>query len=168
MLFTRCLFVYNDGCWLLCLPGCYLDFLSGFERSFFGEKETMKQLICPLVVVACLWLAPALGVEDLKVTSINGGWSPWSLVTTSCLKEIDGVLQEVTCGGGKTIKRRSCTLPAPQVKTSVLTGLLSAPKGRLKFRIEALLEKTLMRKICCHKNRLQILLAQMCNMWAIL
>ena len=38
--------------------------------------------------------------------AINGGWSPWSNVATPC---------NATCGGGKMIRRRSCTNPTPQV-----------------------------------------------------
>ena len=47
--------------------------------------------------------------------TINGGWSPWSTVATPCLREIDGIKVNVTCGGGTMIKRRSCTNPEPQV-----------------------------------------------------
>ena len=41
-----------------------------------------------------------------SIPTINGGWSPWSNVATPC---------NATCGGGKMIRRRSCTNPTPQV-----------------------------------------------------
>ena len=49
-----------------------------------------------------------------SITTINGGWSPWSNVATPC---------NATCGGGKMIRRRSCTNPTPQV-----LFLLKSPK----------------------------------------
>ena len=48
--------------------------------------------------------------------TINGGWSPWSTVATPCIREINGAMVDVSCGGGKMIRRRSCTNPEPQVK----------------------------------------------------
>ena len=42
-----------------------------------------------------------------RTQTIHGGWSPWSSVSTPC---------NATCGGGKMIRRRSCTNPTPQVK----------------------------------------------------
>ena len=51
-----------------------------------------------------------------NLVSINGAWTEWSTVATPCLKNITGKgLFPVSCGGGKTIRRRSCTNPAPQV-----------------------------------------------------
>ena len=41
-----------------------------------------------------------------SISTINGGWSPWSNVATPC---------NATCGGGKMMRRRSCTNPIPQV-----------------------------------------------------
>ena len=48
--------------------------------------------------------------------TINGGWSPWSTVATPCEREINFVMVNVSCGGGKMTRRRSCTNPEPQVK----------------------------------------------------
>lgn len=50
-----------------------------------------------------------------NMITINGGWSPWSTVATPCMRKIDGVYQNVTCGGGEMTRRRSCTNPEPQV-----------------------------------------------------
>ena len=47
----------------------------------------------------------------IKEQTIDGGWSPWSNVATPC---------NATCGGGKMIKRRSCTNPTPQVASDVV------------------------------------------------
>ena len=44
--------------------------------------------------------------DRIREPAINGGWSPWSNVATPC---------NVTCGGGKMLRRRSCTNPTPQV-----------------------------------------------------
>ena len=50
-----------------------------------------------------------------NMITINGGWSPWSTVATPCVREINGVNVNVSCGGGVMIRRRSCTNPEPQV-----------------------------------------------------
>ena len=41
-----------------------------------------------------------------RAITVHGGWSPWSTVYTPC---------NATCGGGKTVRRRSCSYPKPQV-----------------------------------------------------
>ena len=48
--------------------------------------------------------------RDREVT-INGGWSPWSMVATPC---------NASCGGGKMVRRRSCSNPRPQVSNKFL------------------------------------------------
>ena len=47
------------------------------------------------------------GRDRIREPAINGGWSPWSIVASPC---------NVTCGGGKMLRRRSCTNPTPQVQ----------------------------------------------------
>ena len=44
--------------------------------------------------------------KSRRESTVDGGWSPWSNVATPC---------NATCGGGKMIRRRSCTNPTPQV-----------------------------------------------------
>ena len=46
-----------------------------------------------------------------QIQTIHGGWSPWSNVATPC---------NATCGGGKMMRRRSCTNPTPQVSKVTL------------------------------------------------
>ena len=46
-----------------------------------------------------------------QIQTIHGGWSPWSIVATPC---------NATCGGGKMMRRRSCTNPTPQVSKVTL------------------------------------------------
>ena len=54
--------------------------------------------------------------ERKKPITIHGGWSPWSTVATPCLrKNAKGFYVPVTCGGGMTTRKRSCTNPVPQV-----------------------------------------------------
>ena len=67
-------------------------------------------------------MALEIQISDARegMITINGGWSPWSTVATPCLREIDGIKVNVTCGGGTMIKRRSCTNPEPQV--NILRG----------------------------------------------
>lgn len=55
--------------------------------------------------------------DTLVGYAVDGGWSPWSTVATPCVKELDGYLVPVTCGGGKMIRKRSCSNPTPQVCT---------------------------------------------------
>ena len=63
-------------------------------------------------------------VSSSGVVSINGAWTTWSTVATPCMKNLTGgKLIEVSCGGGKTVRRRSCTNPAPQVSLGHLTTL---------------------------------------------
>ena len=45
--------------------------------------------------------------DVIREQTIDGGWSPWSYVATPC---------NATCGGGKMLRRRSCTNPTPQVR----------------------------------------------------
>ena len=46
-----------------------------------------------------------------QIQTIHGGWSPWSNVATPC---------NATCGGGKMMRRRSCTNPTAQVSKVTL------------------------------------------------
>jgi len=73
----------------------------------------MSCCCCCLFVVSAQ-RAAAPDPESKLPVSINGKWTTWSAVATPCLKTIGGEEQEVSCGGGKTIRRRSCTNPAPQ------------------------------------------------------
>ncbi len=59
-----------------------------------------------------------LASAPVRVITIDGGWSPWSTVSTPCMRPNSlGVMVNVTCGGGTMLQRRSCTNPIPQVKT---------------------------------------------------
>ncbi len=62
--------------------------------------------------------------EELRTITINGGWSPWSTVATPCIREnLKGQPVEVTCGGGKMTRKRSCTNPVPQVNEKTFLTL---------------------------------------------
>ena len=54
-----------------------------------------------------------------NMITINGGWSPWSTVATPCQRIINGKREDVTCGGGEMVRRRSCTNPEPQVRKTI-------------------------------------------------
>ena len=76
-------------------------------------------LLLPMAAVATLTLL-LVGVagQGLTPININGGWSPWSTISTPCLRENAlGEDVEVTCGGGMQTRIRSCTNPRPQVRT---------------------------------------------------
>ena len=51
--------------------------------------------------------------NNFSFDAIDGGWSPWSKLVTTChLKGNENVL--VDCGGGVRKRYRSCTHPVPQ------------------------------------------------------
>ena len=53
--------------------------------------------------------------DVIREQTIDGGWSPWSYVATPC---------NATCGGGKMLRRRSCTNPTPQVRSFNVNSLI--------------------------------------------
>ena len=58
----------------------------------------------------------AVAEAGQRVFNIDGGWSPWSSISTPCLRQnAAGAMVPVTCGGGKQTRVRSCTNPRPQV-----------------------------------------------------
>ena len=82
--------------------------------------------------LAFIWLVGLLIASNIcqgqRTITIDGGWSPWSTVATSCLREnLKGHLVPVTCGGGKMTRIRSCTNPVPQVRHTVKSEIKAAP-----------------------------------------
>ena len=74
----------------------------------------MPPLTFALALLASTMLSLAEGGQ--RVINIDGGWSPWSSISTPCLRQnAAGAMVPVTCGGGKQTKVRSCTNPRPQV-----------------------------------------------------
>lgn len=69
-------------------------------------------------LVSALFLSPWLVSGQQRAINIDGAWSPWSTISTPCLRQTSTGLKEVTCGGGKQTKVRSCTNPRPQVMTA--------------------------------------------------
>jgi len=64
-----------------------------------------------------LFLATSAPSADAaqNIINIDGLWSPWSTISTPCLRENAlGSKVEVTCGGGSQTRIRSCTNPKPQ------------------------------------------------------
>ena len=58
---------------------------------------------------------------QVRVITIDGGWSPWSTVSTPCMRNNAlGVPVNVSCGGGQMLQRRSCTNPVPQVNKNMI------------------------------------------------
>ena len=69
-----------------------------------------------LASLLAAWVSLAEGAGQ-RVINIDGGWSPWSSISTPCLRQnAAGAMVPVTCGGGKQTRVRSCTNPRPQVK----------------------------------------------------
>ena len=74
----------------------------------------MPPLTFALALLASTMLSLAEGGQ--RVINIDGGWSPWSSISTPCLRQnAAGAMVPVTCGGGKQTRVRSCTNPRPQV-----------------------------------------------------
>ena len=81
-------------------------------------KKTHQRFIfgIPSAIFGLLILCHGEEDNQLRTITINGGWSPWSTVATPCIREnLKGHMVEVTCGGGKMTRKRSCTNPVPQV-----------------------------------------------------
>ena len=75
----------------------------------------MPPLTFALALLASTMLSLAEGGQ--RVINIDGGWSPWSSISTPCLRQnAAGAMVPVTCGGGKQTRVRSCTNPRPQVR----------------------------------------------------
>ena len=56
-----------------------------------------------------------IACQNFSFDAIDGGWSPWSKLVTSChLKGNENIA--VHCGGGVRKRYRSCTHPVPQGK----------------------------------------------------
>jgi hypothetical protein len=69
------------------------------------------------VAALTLFVGPNGADGAQRVININGAWSPWSRISTPCLrKNKQGVMVSVSCGGGLQTKVRSCTNPRPQVR----------------------------------------------------
>ncbi|TRY76932.1 hypothetical protein TCAL_10625 [Tigriopus californicus] len=65
------------------------------------------------VLVAFTSLFAVLGQQ--RPINIDGQWSPWSTITTPCMRaNVQGQMMPVTCGGGTQRRIRSCTNPRPQ------------------------------------------------------
>ena len=64
-------------------------------------------------------LALATAARGTEAVTIHGGWSPWTNLETDCVRinETSGEILDpsVKCGGGVTLRTRSCTNPVPQV-----------------------------------------------------
>lgn len=72
----------------------------------------MRPLL-PSLAVAVVALAAIIAGE--APVRIDGGWSPWSTISSPCMRQLaDGTWTEATCGGGQLTKIRSCTNPIPQ------------------------------------------------------
>jgi hypothetical protein len=71
-----------------------------------------------------------------RLISLDGAWSPWSTVTTNCIKfNGDGSISTVTCGGGTQQQYRSCTNPKPQVRILIFADLLMSSCCAMEARI---------------------------------
>ena len=88
-------------------------------RNFSSDnKVKMKTLAAAIIILYfCLHEQFVLSkTERKKPITIHGGWSPWSTVATPCLRKNEkGFYVPITCGGGMTTRKRSCTNPVPQV-----------------------------------------------------
>ena len=83
--------------------------LGGFQNY----NSNKLRLIFLLTYLMASGVSNAIAEQDM--VTINGDWSPWSTVATPCVREINGAMVNVSCGGGNMIRRRSCTNPEPQV-----------------------------------------------------
>jgi hypothetical protein len=81
------------------------------SSCFLGHTKTMR---CYIIIIFVSTLI-AICVAQ-RVITIHGSWSPWSTVTTPCLRDnAEGIPVPVSCGGGLMNRKRSCTNPVPQV-----------------------------------------------------
>ncbi|XP_059096721.1 uncharacterized protein LOC131891214 [Tigriopus californicus] len=53
--------------------------------------------------------------------TIDGGWTPWSILDTPCFNKRTG--SKVDCGGGIQYRHRSCTNPEPRFGGKICPGL---------------------------------------------